>query len=119
MAKPSSGPRRGTDSGRASRCEASTAYMPYVGVGTSEPLPGARNVLAMMSSTSSAPQPTRIWEGSAPTYAAAASASSAYVESGYSLRPGSQGPASASSTRAGGAGEVFVSKRRISVAASP
>ena len=28
MAKPSSGPRRGTGSGRASRCEASTAYMP-------------------------------------------------------------------------------------------
>ncbi len=88
--------------------------MEYVGMGTTARPVGGRKVLAMMSRTSSAPAPTRICEGSTPTYAAAAAASSAYMLSGYSLRGGSNGPARAAARSGGASGDVLRSNRRMS-----
>ena len=111
---PWSAGRRRTASRVAPRWVDSTPYMEYVGMGTMARPPDGRKVLAMMSSTSSAPAPTRICDGSTPTYAAAASASAMYMLSGYSLRGGSNGPASAAARSGDGRGEVFRSKRRMS-----
>src|SRR3989304_2283533 len=73
-------------------------------MGTSAALPSRRKALAMMSSTSSAPAPTRISSGPAPTYAAAASASPADVLSGDPLGGGGGGGVEAEAR--GGVGAV-------------
>ena len=66
IAKPRSGPRRGTVTTRAPRCSVRTRNIAYDGVGTTAVPPAGRNVLAMTSRTSSAPAPTSSPSGATP-----------------------------------------------------